>query len=170
VLAKAPPPSWSWNRLSIDRRLDIIGVVLALTGLLTLLSLFSSTNGAVTGWWTQAVKSIAGWGSFVLPVTLILVGIWLVLRNVERLPMLSAERLTGLVLLYLNILAWMHMSLQLFGPAERHGGRAGGCGRRVHRRVFRSDHYRRAGPGRRGGHLLGLAADRHRPDPRYFDL
>jgi S-DNA-T family DNA segregation ATPase FtsK/SpoIIIE len=115
VLAKAPTPSWSWNRLSIDRRLDIIGVVLALTGLLTLLSLFSSTNGAVTGWWTQAVKSIAGWGSFVLPVTLILVGIWLVLRNVERLPMLSAERLTGLVLLYLNILAWMHMSLQLSG-------------------------------------------------------
>jgi len=76
---------------------------------LTLLSLLSSQNGVVTGWWIQSINRIAGWGSFILPIVLILGGVWLVLRNVERLPMLSAERATGLVLLYLNILGWMHL-------------------------------------------------------------
>jgi S-DNA-T family DNA segregation ATPase FtsK/SpoIIIE len=86
-------------------------VILALTGLLTLLSLFSpeGAHSAVTGWWVEFVTRIAGWGSFILPVALILVGVWLVLRNVERLPMLSTERIAGLILLYLNVLAWMHL-------------------------------------------------------------
>ena len=101
-------PAISWSRLSIDRKLDILGVALALIGLLTLLSMFS-TPSEVTGWWVNFVRQVAGQGAFVLPVTLILLGIWLVLRNVERLPMLSAERLTGLVLLYLNGLAWLHL-------------------------------------------------------------
>lgn len=107
-----PPARFqSWNRLSLDRKLDIVGVVLALTGLLTLLSLFSprDAHSTVTGWWVNFVTSIAGWGSFILPVALILVGVWLVLRNVERLPMLSTERMVGVVLLYLNVLAWMHL-------------------------------------------------------------
>ncbi len=109
VLAAAGVRRWSWNKLSIDRKLDILGVVLALVGLLTLLSLLSSQNSALIGWWVLLVKQIAGWGSFILPVTLMLIGIWLVLRNVERLPMLSTERLTGLILLYLNALAWIHL-------------------------------------------------------------
>ncbi len=95
--------------MSIDRRLDILGVFLALVGLITLLSLLSTQNGAVTGWWVQTINRIAGWGSFILPIVFILGGIWLVLRNVERLPMLSAERVTGLILLYLNVLGWIHL-------------------------------------------------------------
>ncbi len=105
----SPLRQWSWSRLSIDRRLDILGVFLALVGLLTLLSLLSSHNGVLTGWWVRAVNQVAGWGSFILPIVFIIGGIWLVLRNVERLPMLSAVRVTGLTLLYLNILGWLHM-------------------------------------------------------------
>jgi S-DNA-T family DNA segregation ATPase FtsK/SpoIIIE len=97
------------KRISIDRQLDILGVILALVGLLTLLSLFSSERSQLTGWWVRFVNQVAGWGSFILPVALTLLGIWLVLRNVERLPMLSAERLTGVSLIYLNVLAWMHL-------------------------------------------------------------
>lgn len=100
---------WSWNKISPERKLDILGVLLALVGLLTLLSLLSSQNGVFTGWWVQFINQIAGWGSIILPVALIIIGVWLVLRNVERLPMLSAERLTGVTLLYLNVLAWMHL-------------------------------------------------------------
>ncbi len=109
VLSKIPRREWSWNKLSIDRKLDIVGVLLALVGMLTLLALFSSSNGAVTGLLVVIVRRVGGWGSFILPAALVLIGIWLVLRNVERLPMLSAERLSGLILLYLNILAWMHL-------------------------------------------------------------
>jgi S-DNA-T family DNA segregation ATPase FtsK/SpoIIIE len=108
--AASPLRQWSWNRISNERKLDILGVILALAGLLTLLSLLSSRNSQATGWWVQTVNRIAGWGSFILPVVLIIGGIWLVLRNVERLPMLSAERVTGLALFYLNVLGWMHLA------------------------------------------------------------
>jgi DNA segregation ATPase FtsK/SpoIIIE, S-DNA-T family len=130
--ARSGPPArfQSWNRLSVDRKLDIIGVVLALVGLLTLLSLFSPEHAAVTGWWVTFVTRLAGWGSFILPLALILVGIWLVLRNVERLPMLSTERMTGVVLLYLNVLSWLHLIpavvYQLDGWALAQTGEGGG--------------------------------------------
>ena len=100
---------WGLKRLSIDRQLDIGGVFLALVGLLTLLSLLSSNHNPLTGWLVAFVNRLAGWGSFILPVTFILIGVWLVLRNVERLPMLSAERLTGVTLLYLNVLTGLHL-------------------------------------------------------------
>ncbi|MBE0697436.1 MAG: DNA translocase FtsK 4TM domain-containing protein, partial [Anaerolineaceae bacterium] len=125
ALANSPLRRWSWNRLSTDRKLDIFGVVMALIGMLTILSLASSTNGAVTGWWVVSIRKIAGLGSFILPIVLILVGVWLVLRNVERLPMLSVERVTGLTLLYLNILAWLHMLLG-GGWALADAGKGGG--------------------------------------------
>ena len=125
VLAKIPTRTWSWNRLSIDRKLDIVGVILALAGLLTLLSLFSPAHGSLTGWWVLFVNQVAGMGAFILPVALILMGVWLVLRNVERLPMLSAERLTGVVLMYLNILAWLHL-LSGGGWALAKAGQGGG--------------------------------------------
>ncbi len=109
ILTASPLHHWKWNRLSLDRKLDILGIVMVLVGLLTILSLASSNNGTITGWWVISISRIAGLGSFILPIVLIIVGIWFVLRNVERLPMLSAERITGLTLLYLNILGWMHM-------------------------------------------------------------
>lgn len=101
-------PSFSWDSLSNDRKLDILGIILALVGFLTLLSLLSSENGTLTGMWISTLSKIAGWGMFVLPIALILIGLWLVMRNVESLPRLSAERMFGFVLLYLNLLAWLH--------------------------------------------------------------
>jgi S-DNA-T family DNA segregation ATPase FtsK/SpoIIIE len=75
---------------------------------LTFLSLISSQRSTVTGWWIQTISQISGYGTFVLPIALVIIGIWLVLRNVEKLPLLSAERITGIILLYINILTWMH--------------------------------------------------------------
>lgn len=105
---RASQPSFSWDSISNDRKLDILGVFLALVGFLTLLSLLSSENGTLTGMWIGALQKVAGWGTFVLPVALIVVGLWLVLRNLESLPILSAERIFGFILLYLNLLAWLH--------------------------------------------------------------
>jgi S-DNA-T family DNA segregation ATPase FtsK/SpoIIIE len=105
---KASQPSFSWDSFSNDRKLDILGVFLALVGFLTLLSLISSENGTLTGMWISTLNKISGWGTFVLPVALIILGLWLVMRNVERLPLLSTERIFGIILLYLNLLAWLH--------------------------------------------------------------
>ena len=101
--------SWHWNSISNERKLDILGIFLALVGFLTILSLLTSQRGTVTNWWIQSISQVAGWGTFVLPLALLVVGIWLVLRNIEKLPLLSAERITGIILLYLNLLSWLHL-------------------------------------------------------------
>ena len=100
---------WQWNNISNERKLDILGIFLALVGFLTILSLLTSQRGTVTNWWIQSISQVAGWGTFVLPLALLVVGIWLVLRNIEKLPLLSAERITGIILLYLNLLSWLHL-------------------------------------------------------------
>lgn len=95
--------------LSLDRKLDLLGVFLAFVGLLTLLSLLSSQRSTITGAWISFLSRITGWGAYLLPILFIAVGLWLVFRSFERLPRLSAERLTGGLLLYLNLLSWMHL-------------------------------------------------------------
>ncbi len=95
--------------LSLDRKLDIAGVVLALLGLLTLLILFSSNRSAPSGMWITILRKGFGWGMYLLPLTLLVVGLWLILRNFERIPLPSVERLLGLSLLYLNLLAIFHL-------------------------------------------------------------
>jgi S-DNA-T family DNA segregation ATPase FtsK/SpoIIIE len=84
--------------------MDILGVVMALVGLLTLLSLFSAKNGGLTGYWISALKSIFGWGVYILPIGLTVLGAWLVARNVDRLPELSLERIIGILLLFIGLL------------------------------------------------------------------
>ncbi|MHB8134876.1 MAG: FtsK/SpoIIIE family DNA translocase [Anaerolineaceae bacterium] len=100
----------SWKRISNERKLDILGIILALGGFLTIFGLLSSQRSQVTGWWINSITKVAGWGTFVLPLALLVVGVWLILRNIEKFPPLSTERIVGVILLYLNILAWIHMS------------------------------------------------------------
>jgi S-DNA-T family DNA segregation ATPase FtsK/SpoIIIE len=94
--------------LSLDRKLDILGIALALAGLLTLLSMLSPINGSLTGGWVAALGMTFGWGMYLFPIGLIATGLWLVLRNFERVPQLAVERLLGIVLLYLDLLAIFH--------------------------------------------------------------
>jgi len=96
------------SSLSPQRRLDLLGVVLALVGLLTLLSLISRQQGSLTDTLVVAMRQVAGWGTFVLPLALVMVGVWIILRNIEKLPVPSTARLVGVVLLYLNILSLLH--------------------------------------------------------------
>ena len=70
--------------LSLDRKLDILGIVLALAGLLTLLSMLSPINGSLTGGWVAALGMTFGWGMYLFPIGLMATGLWLVLRNFER--------------------------------------------------------------------------------------
>ena len=98
-----------WSGITLDRKLDIIGVILAMVGLLTLLSLLSSTNSSFIGAWVTAVKKIFGWGVFILPIVLIGLGLWLILRHFDRIPSFSVERVAGFILIFLNLLAFLHI-------------------------------------------------------------
>ncbi len=98
-----------WGSISAERKLDILGIFLALAGLLTLLSLLSTARGSVTGAWLDFLRNIAGLGTFLLPIALMGIGLWLVLRRIDRLPQISAERLAGIFLFYTNLLGWIHL-------------------------------------------------------------
>ena len=94
--------------LSLDRKLDLVGVILVFIGLPTLLALFSATRSASTGNWLKLLGQVFGWGAYIFPVALILVGLWLILRNFEHIPRIAIERLVGLALLFVNLLADFH--------------------------------------------------------------
>jgi S-DNA-T family DNA segregation ATPase FtsK/SpoIIIE len=100
--------------LSLDRKLDIVGIVMTLVGLLTLFSMLSPIQGSLTSGWTAGLTLAFGWGGFVFPLILIGMGLWFVLRNFERVPRLVVERLIGLGLLFLNLLALAHFLLILY--------------------------------------------------------
>ncbi len=100
--APPPPPPPLFN-LSTDRKLDILGIFLALGGFVIGLTLLSPTQGALTGFILSLVKFPFGNGVYVLWLALILFGGWLVLRKIERIPPISIERVTGFLLLFLLI-------------------------------------------------------------------
>ena len=108
--SRAPEPvsfSW-WDSLTDERKLDVIGAVMAVAGVLTVLILFSAQRSAVTESLIGILSRAFGWGIYILPIGLIVMGVWLILRRIEKLPPLTLERATGIVLLFLWLLATMH--------------------------------------------------------------
>jgi S-DNA-T family DNA segregation ATPase FtsK/SpoIIIE len=124
---KAPPPQ---PGMSLDRKLDIVGILLAILGLLTLITLLTPTRGLITGAWVDLVRSIFGWGGYVLPLGLILIGVWLIVRNFESIPTLALERVIGISLLFINLLLLLQWVAQPESPeasyALARSGRGGG--------------------------------------------
>lgn len=114
----APPPPPIVTQLSLDRKLDIAGVVMALLGLLLFLSLVSSNRNFIfEAIFTVLAKGL-GWGGFMLPALLIVMGVWLILRNFERVPGFDPERVTGLTLLFGHLVVLLHFFLAPSTPAE----------------------------------------------------
>ncbi len=94
--------------MSLDRKLDLVGIFLLFGGLLTLLSLISANNNWITAGWLKFLGRAFGWGAYLFPAGLLMVGLWLVLRSFQHVPRIAVERVVGVLLLFLNILGWMH--------------------------------------------------------------
>jgi len=95
--------------MSLDRKLDIVGIAMVVIGLLSLFSLFSADQSPLLAAWLNMLSQIAGWGRFGLPIGLMVVGGWIVLRKFgDKLPRVEFERLTGIILLYLALLVSLH--------------------------------------------------------------
>jgi S-DNA-T family DNA segregation ATPase FtsK/SpoIIIE len=126
----APPPpalSW-WEQLSPERRLDVVGIALSAVGALILLGLLSANRSAIIGGFIFLLAQLFGWGVYVLPFGLLVFGLWLVFRKIERIPPLSIERAVGSGILFFWFLTVLHM---LAGPPETSAslalaGRGGG--------------------------------------------
>lgn len=124
----APSNPGMESRLSLDSKLDIVGVVLALGGVLSLLSLLSVSQGSITQEWDALLSKAFGWGKYIFPVGMLGAGLWLVLRNFERIPMLSLERLAGISLLYLDLLGIFHWIILLQNDLPPMDSAAAGLG------------------------------------------
>lgn len=119
-------PSW-WDSLSAERKLDVLGVILSLLGGLILLSLFTANRSDIIGGILRVLAQGLGWGVYILPVALLLFGLWLVLRRIEKLPPLTLERAVGSVLLFLFLLAFFHAFFPIeLSEAAASMGRGGG--------------------------------------------
>ncbi len=103
-----PPEPSFWERLSLERKLDFTGIVLAIAGILILLTLIASSRSTLTADLVRFLGQIFGWGIYILPIALFIFGIWLILRRNERLPALSLERTVGSILLFIWLLTTMH--------------------------------------------------------------
>ena len=106
--ASIPPAPSLWDRFSSERKLDLTGIILAVVGILILLTLFASSRSVITADLMRFLGQIFGWGIYILPIALFIFGIWLILRRNERLPALSLERTVGSILLFVWLLTTMH--------------------------------------------------------------
>lgn len=129
-------PSW-WEKLSAERKLDVVGIVLAFIGLIILLGLISANRSAIVGGFIFFLAQLFGWGVYVLPIGLLTFGLWLVFRKIERIPPLSIERAIGSIILFFWLLTLLHSFIATAENAEaialtgQGGGYFGGLGQRL---------------------------------------
>ena len=103
-----------WSSLTDERKLDVVGMVMVLVGLGTTLVLFSAQQSDFTGTVLLFLRQAIGWGVYILPIGMVVMGFWLIFRRIEKLPRLTLERFTGLVLFFL----WLLTVMQSIVPAD----------------------------------------------------
>ena len=114
-----PPPAFSWwSSLSPERKLDVVGIALALIGAAIILGLVLAKSSPAAGGAIRFISQIFGWGVYILPLGLLIFGVWLVLRKIERIPPLSLERAIGSVILFLWLLTVLHSFVATADAAE----------------------------------------------------
>ncbi|MEK7310746.1 MAG: DNA translocase FtsK 4TM domain-containing protein, partial [Chloroflexota bacterium] len=109
---RAPPPPEPPSPpkgLTLDQKLDIGGVLLTLVGVLIVLAFLSPTNSNATGPILKLLGQLFGIGRYLVPVGMILLGLWIILRHFgDKLPRIAPERVLGWLLIYIVALISLH--------------------------------------------------------------
>ena len=88
-----------------DQKLDVIGVLLALAGILLLLALFSPNQSLIVSTIVEYLYHLFGIGRFVVAIACLLTGAWIILRHfTENLPQLAPEQFLGAILLFVGLI------------------------------------------------------------------
>jgi DNA segregation ATPase FtsK/SpoIIIE, S-DNA-T family len=95
--------------LSYGKKLEISGIILLIMGILTLLAELANSPNALAGKWNSFWSRSFGAGVYLIPLVLILLGTWILVRNHEKVPVLSSERFIGLILVVVNIQVVLHI-------------------------------------------------------------
>jgi DNA segregation ATPase FtsK/SpoIIIE-like protein len=101
--SKAPTVSNN-EGLTLDNWLDIIGVSLVFGAMVLLFSAGSSEQAAIGGL-LNFVGELLGWGAMAVPVTMLAIGMWLIVRHFgENAPTIDPIRVVGVVLAFVALL------------------------------------------------------------------
>ena len=88
-----------------DQKLDVMGVLLALAGILLLLALFSPNQSMIVSTIVEYLYHLFGIGRFVVAIACLLTGAWIILRHfTENLPQLAPEQFLGAILLFVGLI------------------------------------------------------------------
>jgi DNA segregation ATPase FtsK/SpoIIIE, S-DNA-T family len=98
-------PQAAGEGMSLDTKLDILGVALVFGALLLFLSALSPQQGAITGEINRIINQLLGWGANAVPLTMIAIGGWLIARHFgDEAPKVDPMRVIGVVMLYVTLL------------------------------------------------------------------
>jgi S-DNA-T family DNA segregation ATPase FtsK/SpoIIIE len=96
-------------QIAPGRQREILGLILLALAGVTILSLASITRGALTEGWIHLLRLAFGWGYLLIPVILGAIGLWLVLDSLGQRPDVGWERPLGATLLFLVVMALLHI-------------------------------------------------------------
>jgi len=96
-------------QLSPALQTEIAGVVLLGLAVLTILSLLPFGQGALTTGWLTLLRALFGWGAYVSFIGMAAAGVWLLLKGMGHELPLRWERVAGIGLLFVLILALLHL-------------------------------------------------------------
>jgi DNA segregation ATPase FtsK/SpoIIIE, S-DNA-T family len=120
-----PPPTWDERLIKwlIPWRIELIGLALLLTAVVTLFALFGLIE-PLAGW-ARLLRQVAGWGAYPLALSLAVSGLHIMLRRVERPYVVYPGQIVGFELLLLAALPLSHLVSE--GDLRTaYQGRAGG--------------------------------------------
>jgi S-DNA-T family DNA segregation ATPase FtsK/SpoIIIE len=126
----APPPA-PQPSISLDTWLDMIGIAMLGIAAFTLLGLVSTQRSGIISGWLDFVNQMFGWGAYLAPLLLGVVGVYLLIRRFgDKFPKLAPMRLAGAVLAYFTALATLHgiamISSQQAGDVIANASQGGG--------------------------------------------
>jgi S-DNA-T family DNA segregation ATPase FtsK/SpoIIIE len=106
---------WSgWQKL----RPEAFGFLLLLLAALTYLGLSQLSTGAVLEWWANLLRQVFGWGAYLFILSIALLGLRLVWRDMDERVPISTASIVGLELFFLVILVLSHAPLVLRSGAD----------------------------------------------------
>ena len=109
--------------LTVASRPEVLGLLLVLLSVFTLLSLLTTTPGAITSQWIELLEWLFGMGKWGVPLVTGALGLWIVIRAIDRMPDLPWQTPAGSAVLFI---AYVTAASLLFpGEPEDSGGVVG---------------------------------------------
>lgn len=99
-------------------RAEVLGTALVVLAVFTLLSLVSGSRGDVTAGWLGLLRSLFGEAVWGIPLVTGILGLWLIIRAIERMPNMSWQRPAGFAVLFLALVTAFALRLPASGRME----------------------------------------------------